>query len=69
MYKYDLSNEELAKNIRLAVKGDEKAIYEIIATFHNLILKESRINGHFSPECKDYIEDKIIKDIKNFKNI
>lgn len=69
MYKYDLSNEELAQCIRLAVAGDERATIEIIAHFQNLICREAKINGCFSDECRDYIEDKIFKQIKKFKKI
>lgn len=69
MYKYDLSNKELANYIRLAVEGNEKATIEIIAHFQNLINNKAKINGKFSAECKDYIEDRIFKQIKNFRKI
>lgn len=69
MYEYDLSNKELANCIRLAVAGNEKATIEIIAHFQNLINKKAKINGKFSDDCKDYIEDRIFKQIKNFKKI
>ena len=44
-----------------------KAKFEIIIMFQELNEKESYINGKYSEECKEYIEDKIIKDIENFK--
>ena len=68
MYK-NISNKELAQMIRQAVSGDSIATFEIINQFQNLIIKNSYINGKFSSECKDYIEEKLVKRIKKFKKI
>lgn len=65
----NISTEELARKIRLAVEGDTKSIFDIILQFQFLIIKESYINGKFSQDCKDYIEDKIFSEIKKFKKI
>lgn len=67
--KKDLSNRELFELIDLAVKEDRQATFEIILHFEDLINYESKINGVFNQECKDYIEDNIIKYIKTFKKI
>ena len=61
------SNEELVMLIEKAVQGSSKEKFEIILLFENLINKKSRINGAFSQECKDYIEDKLFDSIEKFK--
>lgn len=65
----DISTEELAQMIRLAVSGDSKYIFEIILQFQFLIVKASYINGKFSQDCKDYIEDRLFIEIKKFKKV
>ena len=65
--KIEISNKELYEVIKKAVNGNMKAKFEIIIMFQELIEKESYVNGQYSEECKEYIEDKIIKDIENFK--
>lgn len=65
--KIEMNNKELYEVIKKAVNGDMKAKFEIILIFQELIEKESYINGKYSEECKDYIEDRILKDIENFK--
>ena len=35
----------------------------------NLKTKKAHINGIFSQECKDYIEDKLFYEIEKFKKI
>lgn len=62
-------NNRLFNLIKLATEGDTKATFEIILMFENLINKEAKINGMFSQDCKDYIIDNLIKNIKNFKKI
>lgn len=64
-----ISNKELAEIIKKAVNGNKKAKFEIILIFENLIKKESRINGRYSEECRDFIEDKIFDEIEKFKKI
>ena len=64
------NDDELFDLIKKAViEKDINAKFEIIIIFQNLINKEAKINGQFSQECKDYIEDKIIKKIDKFKKI
>lgn len=65
--KIEMNNKELYEVIKKAVNGDMKAKFEIILIFQELIEKESYINGKYSEECKDYIEDRILKDIEYFK--
>lgn len=65
--KIEMNNKELYEVIKKAVNGDMKAKFEIILMFQELIEKESYINGKYSEDCKDYIEDRILKDIENFK--
>lgn len=64
-----ISNKELVKIIRKAVKGDKKSKFEIILIFENLIKKEARINGQFSDECRAFIENKIFDEIEKFRKI
>ena len=68
MYK-KISNREFAEILQKAVKGDINAIYQIIEIYEGLILKNSTFDGLYNQECRDYIEDKIIKEIKKFKKI
>lgn len=53
--------------IQLAKKGNTKAIFEIILMFENYIDKNSYINGCFNQECKDYVIDRLLIEIKKFK--
>jgi len=62
-----MENRELFELIEKAVAGDIKATFEIILQFQDLICKEAKINGKFNQECKDYIEDQLMKYIKTFK--
>ena len=55
--------------IKQAKKGNKRATFEIIIRFDPLINKYSKINGEFNQECKDYIIDKLLKKIKDFKKI
>lgn len=54
--------------IQLAKKGNTKAIFEIILMFENYIDKNCYINGCFNQECKDYVIDRLLIEIKKFKN-
>ena len=60
---------KLYKLIKLAKQNNTKAIFEIILMFENLIDKNCYINGCFSQECKDYIIDRLLIEIKKFKKI
>ena len=64
--KIIISNKELAEKIRKAVAGDNKAKFELILIFENIINEKAKINGCFSQECKDLIEDKIFDYIEKF---
>lgn len=64
-----ISDKEFVEILDKAVDGDIKAIYEIIDIYDGLILKNSIVHGVFNQECRDYIEDRIIKEIKKFKKI
>ncbi len=46
-----------------------KATFEIILQFEPLINKYSTIDGVLNQECKDYIIDNLIKQIRKFKKI
>lgn len=61
--------DKLYQLIVEAKKGNMKATFEIILQFENLIDKYSKIDGKFNQECKDYIIDQLIKNIKKFKRI
>lgn len=65
--KIDMSNKELYEVIKKAVNGNMKAKFEIILEFDELITKNSNKLGKYKEECRDYIEDRIIKDIEKFK--
>lgn len=65
--KIDMSNKELYDVIKKAVNGNMKAKFEIILEFDELISKNSKKLGKYSEECRDYIEDRILKAIENFK--
>ena len=64
-----ISNRDFAKVLQKSVSGDIEATYKIIDIYDGLILKNSTINGKYNQECRDYIEDRIIKEIKKFKKI
>ena len=68
MYK-EVNDREFVKTLDKAVKGDINAVYEIIDIYDGLIFRHSIINGVYNQECRDYLEDKIIEKIKNFKKI
>lgn len=61
-----MNNEDLKlyELIRLAKKNNIKAAFEIILMFEKYIDKNSFINGKFNQECKDYIIDKLLEEIK-----
>ena len=63
-----IDNNCLYELIIRAVKGDLRATFEIIIEFENIINNECYIDGIFNEECKDYIIDSLIKNIKKFKN-
>lgn len=65
--KIDMSNKELYEVIKKAVNGNMKAKFEIILEFDELITRNSNKLGKYSEECRDYIEDRILKAIENFK--
>lgn len=60
-------NKLLYELIKKAKKGNTRATFELILMFEPLINKYSIINGRFNQECKDYIIDTLLKQIKNFK--
>lgn len=62
-------NKLLYYLIKQAKKGNKRAIFELIIRFDPLINKYAKINGEFNQECKDYIIDKLLKEIKKFKNL
>ena len=64
-----MKNRELVDLIIKAKKNDVKATFDIILELESLISKESMINGVFNQECKDYIIDNLLKQIKKFKEI
>ena len=65
----NISNAEFVRIIEKAVHGNSKEKFKIILMFENLITKKAHINGIFSQECKDYIEDKLFYEIEKFKKI
>ena len=66
-----MSNEDmkLYELIQLAKDENIKATFEIILMFEKYIDKNCYINGAFNQECKDFIIDKLIIEIKKFKKI
>lgn len=64
-----IDNEKLLSLIKNSKKGDLKSTFEIIVEFENLINEECYIDGKFNEECKDYIVDCLIKNMKKFKKI
>lgn len=62
-----MKNRELVDLIIKAKENDIEATFKIILEFEDLINKESMINGIVNQECKDYIVDKLLKQIKKFK--
>lgn len=67
--KEEISNREFAVILKKAKTGDMESIYKIIKLYEGAIVNESIIKGRYSQECRDYIEECIIKDIKKFKKI
>lgn len=64
-----MENRKLVSLIMKAKENDIKATFELILQFEDLINKESIINGILNQDCKDYIIDKLLKQIKKFKKI
>lgn len=64
-----MENRELVNLILNAKENNINATFKIILEFEDLINKESIVNGVFNQECKDYIIDKLLKQIKKFKKI
>ena len=62
-----MKNRELVDLIIKAKENDIEATFKIILEFEDLINKESMINGIVNQECKDYIVDKLLKQINKFK--
>lgn len=52
-----------------ALKGNIKSTFEIILMFEKYIDKHCYINGKFNQECKDYIIDKLLTEIRKFRKI
>ncbi len=46
-----------------------KSTFEIVLMFEKYIDKHCYIKGEFSQECKDYIIDKLLTEIRKFKKI
>ena len=67
MTKTIIKNRDLRDLIIKAKENDIEATFKIILEFEDLINKESMINGIDNQECKDYIVDKLLKQIKKFK--
>ena len=61
-------NKLLYYLIKQAKKGNTRATFELILRFEPLINKYSKINGEFNQDCKDYIIEKLLKNIKKFEN-
>ena len=62
-------NKLLYELIKKAKNGNMKSTFEIILQFEPLINKYSTIDGVLNQECKDYIIDNLIKQIRKFKKI
>ena len=60
---------KLYELIKPAINGNIKSTFEIILMFEKYIDKHCYIKGKFSQECKDYIIDKLLTDIRKFKKI
>lgn len=64
-----MTNSEIVENIEKAVKGDLEATFILIIQYENLIEKNCKINGKLNLECRDFVIEKLIKDIKKFRNV
>ena len=62
-------DKKLFELLLLAKKGNTKATFEIILMFEKYIDKHCYINGKFNQECKDYIIDKLLTEIRKFRKI
>lgn len=62
-----MDNKKIFELIKKSKENDMKAVFELIMIFEDLINKESLVNGRFNQECKDYVIDNLLKQIKNFK--
>ncbi len=63
-----MSDEEFVLILNKAITGDIKSLFEIIDQYRNNIYKASMINGVIDYDCVSYIEDKLLEEIKKFKN-
>lgn len=69
MMKKSISNKEFAQILKKATDGKIEYIYKIIEIYEGAIVNNATINGTYNQECRDYIEEQIIKNIKKFKKI
>lgn len=67
--KQNISNKEFAQILKKATEGNIECIYKIIEIYEGSIVNNATINGAYSQECRDYIEEQIIKNIKKFRKI
>lgn len=64
-----ISDREFVKILKSAIQGNLNDTYKIIEMYKGLIVNNAMIDGKFNQECKDYIEEQIIKKLKKFKKI
>lgn len=65
----EVSNREFAEILKKAKDGKIEYMYQIIKIYEKAIIKNSIVNGTYNQDCRDYIEEQIIKNIKKFKKI
>lgn len=63
-----MSDDEFVKELGQAMAGDINSCFFIISLYQAKIEKESIINGQIDYECVAYIQDKLLAEIKKFKN-
>lgn len=62
-----ISNIRFFRTLYKAISGDITNTFKIIKIYEGLIVDNSIINGSYNQDCRDYIEDKMIEQIKKFK--
>ena len=63
-----MNDVEFNKTLEKALSGDMESTYKLIKEYEGLIIKNSFINGLLDEDCKATIVEKLIKNIKKFKN-
>lgn len=63
-----MTDFEFVKTLEKAVEGDTYSSFKIMDLYENKIRKESYIDGEIDLDCVSYIKEKLLVEIRKFKN-